>query len=126
VHDVGRVLNPLLAEGQVAGATLQGFAEAVSEQVSYDDDGQLLTGSFLSYGILSAAEAPVVHSEFIETPSPLNPLGVRGVGETGTTAMPAVMASAVTDALRPFGVRHLDPPYTPERLYYAMEGECEG
>ncbi|HWG60432.1 MAG TPA: xanthine dehydrogenase family protein molybdopterin-binding subunit [Streptosporangiaceae bacterium] len=120
VHDVGRVLNPLLAEGQVAGATLQGFAEAVSEQVVYADDGQLINGSFLGYGILSAAEAPELHSEFAEIPSPLNPLGVKGVGETGTTGMPAAMASAVADALAPFGIRHLDPPYTPQRLHEAM------
>ncbi len=122
VHDAGLVLNPLIAEGQVAGATLQGFAEAVSEQVRYGDDGQLLNGSFLGYGILTAAEAPVLQSEFTRTPSPLNPLGVKGIGETGTTGMPAVMASAVCDALAPFGVRHLDPPYTPERLCAAMSG----
>jgi aerobic carbon-monoxide dehydrogenase large subunit len=122
VHDAGRVLNPLIAEGQVAGGALQGFAEAVSEQVCYAEDGQLVNGSFLGYGILSAADAPELHSEFIETPSPLNPLGVRGIAETGTTGMPAVMASAVTDALSPFGLRHLDPPYTPERLHAAMRG----
>jgi carbon-monoxide dehydrogenase large subunit len=126
VHDAGTLINPLIAEGQVVGATLQGFAEAVSEQVVYDADGQLLTGSFLSYGILSAAEAPVLHSEFISAPSPLNPLGVKGVGETGTTGMPAVMASAVADALAPFGVRHLDPPYTAERLHQAMSGHADG
>ncbi len=119
-HDAGKVLNPLIAEGQVTGGTLQGFGEAVSEQVSYDADGQLLTGSFLSYGILSATEAPVLQSEFVEVPSPLNPLGVRGVGETGATGVPAVIASAVTDALSPLGVRHLDPPYTPEVLHAAV------
>jgi carbon-monoxide dehydrogenase large subunit len=122
VHDAGRVLNPLIADGQVAGAALQGYAEAVSEQVCYADDGQPVNGSFIGYGILSAADAPELYSEFIETPSPLNPLGVRGIAETGTTGMPAVIASAVTDALSPFGVRHLDPPYTPERLYTAMHG----
>ena len=126
VHDAGRLLNPLIAEGQVAGGALQGFAEAMSEQVVYGDDGQLLTGSFLSYGILSAAEAPVLHGEFIATPSPLNPLGVKGVGGTGTTGMPAVMASAVADALAPLGVRHLDPPYTAERLHAAMTGHPGG
>lgn len=126
VHDAGTLINPMIAEGQVAGATLQGFAEAVSEQVVYDADGQLLTGSFLSYAILSAAEAPVLRSEFISVPSPLNPLGVKGVGETGTTGMPAVMASAVADALAPFGVRHIDPPYTAERLHQAMSGRADG
>ncbi len=126
VHDAGTLINPLIAEGQVAGATLQGFAEAVSEQIVYSADGQLLTGSFLSYGILSAVEAPVLHSEFISVPSPLNPLGVKGVGETGTTGTPAVMAGAVADALAPFGVRHLDPPYTAERLHQAMSGHDDG
>ena len=126
VHDAGTLINPMIAEGQVAGATLQGFAEAVSEQVIYDANGQLLTGSFLSYAILSAAEAPVLRSEFISAPSPLNPLGVKGVGETGTTGMPAVMASAVADALAPFGVRHLDPPYTAERLHQVMSGRADG
>lgn len=122
VHDAGRVLNPLLADGQVAGATLQGLAEAISEEVVYGPDGQLLNGSFMGYGILSAAEAPVLYSEFVQTPSPLNPLGVKGVGETGTTGTPAAVASAVSDALAAFGVRHLDPPYTAERLYAAMGG----
>ena len=124
VHDAGRLLNPLIAEGQVHGATLQGYAEAVSERVLYDEAGQLSNGSFLAYGILSAAEAPTLTSEFIATPAPLNPLGVKGVGETGTTGMPAAMASAIADALTPFGVRHLDPPYTPERLLAAMNGEA--
>lgn len=125
VHDAGQVLNPLIAEGQVAGATLQGFAGAVSEQVVHDSDGQPVNGSFLGYGILSAAEAPVVASEFMATPSPLNPLGVKGIGETGTTGMPAAMASAVADALQPFGIRHLDPPYTAERLYAALAGPAQ-
>ncbi len=122
VHDAGVVLNPAIAEGQVVGATLQGFAEAVSEQVLHGPDGQVLNGSFLGYGILSAAEAPELWSVFTQTPSPLNPLGVKGIGETGTTGMPAAMAGAVTDALAPFGVRHLDPPYTPERLYQVIAG----
>ena len=120
VDDAGRVVHPVLAEGQVTGSILQGIGQALTEEAVYDDQGQLLTGSFISYGILGPTEAVPVESEFVETLSPLNPLGAKGLGESGSIAVPAAVANAVADALSPFGVRDLDPPYTPERVWRAI------
>ena len=120
VDDVGRVVNPLLAEGQVVGSTAQGVGQALHEEMVHDDDGQPLTGNLTLYGIPGASEVPPIRSEFLETPSPLNPLGAKGVGESGSIALPAALANAVADALAPLGVSHLDPPYTPEKLWRAM------
>lgn len=117
VDDAGRVVNPLLAEGQVIGATVQGLGQAFSESVVYAEDGQPLTASFMDYALLRAGDAPVVHSEFLETPSPLNPLGAKGIGEAGTIAAPAAVANAVMDALAPLGIRHVDFPFTPARIW---------
>jgi carbon-monoxide dehydrogenase large subunit len=120
VDDVGRVVNPLLAEGQVVGSTAQGVGQAIHEEMVHDDAGQPLTGNLTLYGIPGASEVPPIHGEFLETPSPLNPLGAKGVGESGSIALPAALANAVADALAPLGVSHLDPPYTPEKLWRAM------
>ncbi|HEX9122994.1 MAG TPA: xanthine dehydrogenase family protein molybdopterin-binding subunit [Actinomycetota bacterium] len=120
VDDAGRIVNPLLAEGQVIGSTVQGFGEAVLEEMVHTEDGQVLTGTFVGYGIASAMEAPPIESEFLETLSPFNPLGAKGIGESGSIAMPAAVANAVADALAPLGIRHLDPPYTPEKLWRAI------
>jgi len=117
VDDAGRIVNPLLAEGQVIGAAIQGIGQAFVEQAIYDSDGQLLTGTFTEYGLLRAPQAPPIVSEFLETPSPLNPLGVKGVGEAGAIGMPAALANAVLDALAPLGIRHIDFPFTPARLW---------
>jgi carbon-monoxide dehydrogenase large subunit len=122
VDDAGRVVNPLLAEGQVLGSTAQGIGQALFEEAAYDDQGQLLTGSFAAYALPTAVEVPPVLGELLETPSPYTPLGVKGLGESGAIAVPAVLANAVADALGPLGVRHLDPPYTPERLWRALSG----
>lgn len=120
VDDAGRIVNPLLAEGQVIGSTVQGLGQALWEEMIHDEDGQPLTGNLTLYGIPGATEVPPIESEFLETPSPLNPLGAKGVGESGSIAMPAALANAVADALAPLGVEHLDPPYTPERLWRAI------
>lgn len=117
VDDAGRVVNPLLAEGQVIGAVVQGLGETLVEEAVYDDTGQLLTATFMDYGLLHAANAPAVTSAFIETRSPFNPLGAKGVGEAGTVATPAAVVNAVVDALAPLGVRDLDMPLTPQRLW---------
>ncbi|MDP3702872.1 MAG: molybdopterin-dependent oxidoreductase [Candidatus Omnitrophota bacterium] len=117
VDDVGRVVNPLLAEGQVIGATVQGLGQAFAESVVYAEDGQPLSASFAEYALLRAAAAPAVHSEFLETLSPLNPLGAKGIGEAGTIAAPAAVANAVMDALGPLGIRHVDFPFTPNRIW---------
>jgi aerobic carbon-monoxide dehydrogenase large subunit len=120
VDDAGRVVNPLLAEGQVMGSTAQGIGQALFEEAAYDEQGQLLTGSFAAYALPTAVEVPPVRGELLETPSPYTPLGVKGLGESGAIAVPAVLANAVADALAPLGVRHLDPPYTPERLWRVL------
>ncbi len=120
VDDSGTIVNPLLAKGQVVGSSVQGVGEALFEEAVYDEAGQLLSGSFTAYGLPSAVEAPRVEGEFVETPSPFTPLGTKGVGESGAIAVPAAIANAVADALAPLGVRHLDPPYTPEKLWRVL------
>ncbi|MDQ3859714.1 MAG: xanthine dehydrogenase family protein molybdopterin-binding subunit [Actinomycetota bacterium] len=116
--DPGRVVNPLLAEGQVVGAIAQGLGQCLTEEAVYDEDGQLRTASFADYKLLTAAEVPPLATAFVETPSPLNPLGAKGVGEAGAIGAPAAIANAVADALR-FPV---DPPFTAEKLWLAVNG----
>src|SRR6266540_1614172 len=117
VDDGGRIVNPLLAKGQVVGSAIQGVGQALFEEAVYDDAGQLLTGNLTVYGLPTAVEAPPVEGEVVETPSPYTPLGSKGLRESGAIAVPAAIANAVADALAPLGVRHVDPPYTPERLW---------
>jgi aerobic carbon-monoxide dehydrogenase large subunit len=117
VDDAGRIINPLLAEGQVIGAIVQGLGQALVEEAVYDETGQLVTGTFGDYAMLRAAHAPEVTAEFTETLSPFNPLGAKGVGEAGTVGAPAAMANAVADAFSPLGIRHVDLPFTQERLW---------
>lgn len=120
VDDAGRIVNPLLAEGQVTGAAVQGLGQAFLEAVAYGDDGQLLTTTFAEYALARAEHAPEIVSAFLETPSPLNPLGAKGIGEAGSIGTPAALANAVMDALSPLGVRHLDFPLTPRRIWEAI------
>lgn len=117
VDDAGRIINPLLAEGQVIGAIVQGLGQALVEEAVYDETGQLVTGTFGDYAMPRAAHAPQVTAEFTETLSPFNPLGAKGVGEAGTVGAPAAIANAVADALSPLGIRHIDLPFTQERLW---------
>ena len=117
VDDAGRIVNPLLAEAQVLGGIVQGLGETLVEEAVYDDTGQLVTGTFADYGLLRAVHTPPVTSEFMETLSPWNPLGAKGVGEAGAIATPPALANAVMDALAPFGVHHIDLPLTPEKLW---------
>ncbi|HEU0116812.1 MAG TPA: molybdopterin cofactor-binding domain-containing protein, partial [Thermomicrobiales bacterium] len=117
VDDVGNVINPRLVEGQLVGGAVQGFGEALWEQVVYDAGGQLLSGTLMDYAMPRASWLPAFELERTVTPSPNNPLGIKGVGEAGTVhAVPAV-ANAVMDALRPFGVEPLDLPITPEKIW---------
>ena len=104
VHDAGRLVNPGLADGQVKGGLVQGLGGALYESIEYDEQGQLLTGSFADYLLPTAAETPPIDVVHMETPTPLNPLGVKGLGEGGAIAPPVVIANAVTDALKPFVV----------------------
>jgi carbon-monoxide dehydrogenase large subunit len=120
VDDCGRVLNPSIAEGQVHGGIAQGVAQALFEQVVYDEDGNPQTASFLDYAVPSAAELPSFAVFHTETPTPNNPLGAKGIGESGTTGSTAAVWNAVVDGLAPFGVRHLDMPFTPERVWRAI------
>lgn len=124
VDDVGRVINPLTAEGQVHGGIAQGVGQALWEGAVYSSEGQLLSGTLMDYTLPKARFFPPIESSFTETPSPVNPLGAKGVGETGTTAsIPAVM-NAVMDALKPYGVKDIDMPLTPEKVWRVIqEGE---
>jgi carbon-monoxide dehydrogenase large subunit len=131
VDDAGVLVNPLLAEGQVHGSVAQGIAAALWEEMSYDDEGQPLTVSFAEYGIPSAADlaGADVTGEFQVTPSPLNPLGTKGIGESGTIGVPAAIANAVLDALAPFGIEHADLPYTSEKVWRLLrdaDGKRQG
>jgi carbon-monoxide dehydrogenase large subunit len=127
VDDCGRVLNPTIAEAQVHGGIAQGVAQALFERVVYDDDGNPQTASFLDYAIPSAAELPSFAVFHTETPTPNNPLGAKGIGESGTTGSTAAVWNAVVDGLAPYGVRHLDMPFTPERVWRAIHrGEHGG
>jgi aerobic carbon-monoxide dehydrogenase large subunit len=123
VDDSGRIVNPLLAEGQVLGGAVQGLGQCLVEQAVHDEEGQLRTASFVDYALLTAAELPPIESRFVETPSPLNPLGAKGIGEGGAIATPAAVGNAVADALAPFGVRNVDPPFTAAKLWRLMDRE---
>jgi carbon-monoxide dehydrogenase large subunit len=121
VDDAGRIVNPMTAEGQVLGSTAQGIGEAVLEEVVYDEAGQLATATFMDYALPRASEMPAVTSVFQETPSPINPLGAKGIGESGSIGTPAAVANAVADALAPLGIRHVDPPYTSAKMWWLIE-----
>jgi carbon-monoxide dehydrogenase large subunit len=122
VDDCGTVINPLLAEGQVHGGLAQGIAQMLFEEVRYDDDGTPLTATLLDYAMPSAAELPFFRTAHTVTPTPRNPLGAKGIGESGTTGSISAMWNAVVDALAPLGIRHLDPPFTPVRVWHAITG----
>ncbi len=121
VDDCGRVLNPLLVEGQQHGGIAQGIAQALFEAVVYDDDGNPLTTTLLDYAVPSAAEFPNFEASNTETPTPLNPLGAKGIGESGTIGSTPAVQNAVVDALSHLGIRHVDMPLTPERIWKAVE-----
>jgi aerobic carbon-monoxide dehydrogenase large subunit len=118
--DAGRIVNPLVAEGQVHGGLAQGIAQALWEEVRHDDDGNLLTSTLADYLVPSAAELPSFEGTFQETPTDRNPLGVKGIGESGTIGATPAVVNAVVDALTEFGVRHLDPPLHPERVWQSI------
>ena len=121
VDDCGKQVNPLLVEGQVQGGIAQSVGAALMEHTVYDENGQLLTGEFMDYAIPRAKDIPDFILGSTETPSPSNPLGVKGVGEAGTIGATPAIANAVVDALSPLGIRHLDLPFTPERVWRAIQ-----
>ncbi len=118
--DAGRVLNPLLLEGQIHGGVAQGTAQALMEEVRYDDDGNPITSNLADYAFISAAELPSFEVVHMETPTFVNPLGAKGIGESGTIGSTPAVQSAVVDALAHLGVRHVDMPATPERVWNAI------
>jgi carbon-monoxide dehydrogenase large subunit len=117
VDDVGRVVNPLLVKGQVHGGVVQGVGQILLEDIRYDEDGQLLTGSFMDYAMPRAAHFPAFVCKANEVLTPMNPLGVKGAGEAGTVGALAVVINAIVDALSPYGIEHIDMPATPERIW---------
>jgi carbon-monoxide dehydrogenase large subunit len=121
VDDCGKIINPLLVAGQVHGGIAQGLGQALYEGAVYDENGQLLTGSFMDYAVPKATQLPRFESEHTVTPSPVNPLGVKGIGEAGTIASTPCMVNAVVDALSPLGVKHIDMPLTPNRVWQAIQ-----
>src|SRR5580704_13441935 len=117
IDDCGNILNPLIVDGQVHGGVAQGLGQALWEEAVYDDNGQLLTGEFTDYVMPKAHMMPWIESSHTITPSPVNPLGVKGVGEAGTIGCSPCVVNSVVDALSHFGVRHIDMPMTPEKLW---------
>ena len=121
VDDCGPAINPMLIDGQVHGGIVHALGQALYEQVVYDSDGQLVTSTFVDYALPTAAELPSFETDRTETPSPVNSLGVKGVGEAGTIAATPAVAGAVHDALKPLGVEWMDMPFTPMRVRNAIE-----
>jgi carbon-monoxide dehydrogenase large subunit len=120
VDDVGRVINPMIVDGQVHGGIVQGIAQALWEGAVYSEDGQLLTGTLMDYALPKADFFPDFELGRTETPTPVNPLGVKGAGETGTIASTPAVVNAVMDALAPLGITHIDMPLTAQKLWRAM------
>jgi carbon-monoxide dehydrogenase large subunit len=125
VDDCGKVINPLLVDGQVHGGIAQGLGQALLEQAVYDEEGQLVTGTLMDYAVPKATHLPWFHCARTETPTDVNPLGVKGVGEAGTIGSTPAIVNAVVDALRDFGVKHIDMPLTPEKLWSLIKAGRE-
>ena len=120
VDDAGNLLNPLLAAGQVHGGIATGAAQALYEEIVYDELGNIVTSNFADYAVISAAELPDFERVVTETPTPLNPLGAKGIGESGTIGSTPAIQNAVVDALTHLGVRHVDMPLSPRRVFEAI------
>jgi carbon-monoxide dehydrogenase large subunit len=121
VDDIGNIINPMIVDGQVHGGVAQGLGQALYEQAVYDENGQLITGEFMDYCIPKASMMPHIESSHTCTPSPVNPMGVKGVGEAGTIGCSPAVVNSVVDALSHLGVRHLDMPLTPEKLWKVIQ-----
>jgi carbon-monoxide dehydrogenase large subunit len=123
VDDCGKVINPLLVDGQVHGGIVQSIGQALYEEVVYDEQGQLITGELMDYALPKASQIPWFELDRTETPSPVNPLGVKGVGEAGTIGATPAIVNAIVDALSPYGVRHIDMPARPEAVWKLIPRE---
>jgi aerobic carbon-monoxide dehydrogenase large subunit len=126
VDDCGPAINPMLIDGQIHGGITHAIGQALYEQVVYDAEGQLVTGTFVDYALPTAAELPSFETDRTETPSPVNSLGVKGVGEAGTIAATPAVTAAVLDALEPLEVKWIDMPLTPKRVWEAIEAAKGG
>ena len=126
VDDAGRIHNPLLVEGQVHGGIAQGVAQAMYEEIAFDEDGNCVTGSLASYAMPSASDLPSFETERTQTPTPRNPLGAKGIGEAGAIGATPAVWNAVIDAVSHFGVRNIDMPTTPQRVWEAINGAKAG
>jgi len=126
VHDAGTIINPMIVEGQIYGGALHGLGGALYEELAYDDDGQLLTGTFMDYLVPTASEAPEIEIAHVVSPSPLTTLGSKGLGESSSMTVPAVIANAVSDALKPLGIGITELPMTPSRLHELMQRARSG
>ena len=121
VHDAGTIINPMIAEGQIYGGALHGLGGALYEELAYDEHGQFLTGTFMVYLVPTASEAPKIDIAHIVSPSPLTPLGSKGLGESSSMTVPAVIANAVSDALSPLGIKINELPMTPSKLWKVID-----
>jgi aerobic carbon-monoxide dehydrogenase large subunit len=128
VDDVGRVINPMICHGQIEGALAQGIGQALMENVAFDpESGQMLSASFTDYALPRASDLPLHYElDFIDVPAKTNPLGVKGIGEAGCVGAPPAVMNAILDALRPRGVKHLDMPATPRRVWEALRNSDPG
>jgi carbon-monoxide dehydrogenase large subunit len=122
VDDAGHLINPLIVEGQIQGGLAQGIGQALIEEVVYNSDGQLLTGSFMDYALPRATDFPRFELDHTVTPTPVNPLGAKGCGEAGTLGSTPSIVAAVVDALSEFGVKHIDMMLRPEKLWRIIQG----
>ena len=117
MDDCGTVINPMIVDGQVMGGVIQGISQALFEQVVYDENGQMLSGSLMDYSFPNTRLTPSMELGRTFTPSPRNPLGAKGIGESGATGAPPAVVNAVLDAFRPYGINNLDMPLWPDRLW---------
>src|SRR6201999_2129013 len=125
VDDCGNPVNPMLIDGQIHGGVVHGIGQALYERIAYDGEGQLVSGTFVDYALPTAAEIPSFETDRTVTPSPVNSMGVKGVGEAGTIAASPAVTNAVIDALRPLGVTYINMPLSPMRVWEAIE-EAKG
>jgi carbon-monoxide dehydrogenase large subunit len=125
VEDIGKVINPMTAEGQIQGGVVQGIGQAFGEEISFDSSGQLLTASFMDYAMPRAGDFPMFRLAFHPVPTKANPLGAKGVGEAGTVGALSAAMNAINAALAPLGVRHLDMPATSARVWTAIQDAKE-
>ena len=126
VDDGGKKINPLIVDGQIHGGVVQGLAQGLWEGAVYDDNGQLVSGSLMDYALPKAHFLPMIETDSTETPSPVNPLGIKGAGEAGTIASAQAVVNAVVDALAPYGITHLDMPLTSQKVWEAIHSSGNG